>query len=284
MPNDLMGALDDKMAAVGTSQRFEFGKNWQRFLHSLNEQRISLAENSLCSMLDRQISARSFLDVGCGSGLFSLAAMRRGAERVHSFDYDLRSVACAAELKRRFFSGASNWTIERGDILDAEYLAGLGQFDVVYSWGVLHHTGRMWQALGNVVPLVRPGGKLFIAIYNDQGFRSRLWKKVKRLYNQGPGWRFLLVPSFCSYFGLRLFAKDLLSLRDPFDRYRRTADSRGMAFFTDVLDWLGGYPFEVAKPEEIFDFFRSKGFELERLKTAGVNHGNNEFVFRKCAE
>jgi hypothetical protein len=61
-------------------------------------------------------------------------------------------------------------------------------------------------------------------------------------------------------------------------------DPRGMAFLTDLLDWLGGYPFEVAKPEQVLDPFRSEGFELVRLKTAGVGHGNNEFVFVKCAE
>lgn len=285
MSDDSAGIVDESVATSDASRRFEFGKNWQRFLLSLDSQRISRAETSLCSMLGVEgFQHSSFLDVGCGSGLFSLAAMRKGAERIHSFDYDPESVVCAEELKRRYFSCAANWRIERGDVLDPTYLSSLGQFDVVYSWGVLHHTGKMWQALNNVVPLVRPG-KLFIAIYNDQGLRSSLWTRVKILYNYGVVGRLIVIPIFFSCFAFRALAKDLFLHRNSFARFgKEVKEPRGMAFLTDLLDWLGGYPFEVARPEQIFDFFRSKGFALVRLKTAGVHHGNNEFVFVKCAE
>lgn len=285
MSNNSSSVLADTVGSLKAIPRFEFGRNWQRFLESLNEQRISLAEESLCNMLGvESLQQSSFLDVGCGSGLFSLAAMRKGAERVFSFDYDPQSVACGEELKRRYFPGAPNWTVQRGDVLDPTYLSNLGQFDVVYSWGVLHHTGKMWQALGNVVPLVRPGGKLFIAIYNDQGLRSSLWTRVKVLYNYGVVGRLMVIPTFFSCFAFRALARDLFLRKNSFARLgKEVKDPRGMAFLTDLLDWLGGYPFEVAKPEEIFDLFRSKGFELVKLKTAGVSHGNNEFVFVKCA-
>ena len=39
------------------------------------------------------------------------------------------------------YAAQAAWTIETGDILNADYLAALGQFDAVYAWGVLHHTG-----------------------------------------------------------------------------------------------------------------------------------------------
>jgi len=140
--------------------RFAFGKNWQRFLRVLTEERVQEAEKSLCAMLEvADLREKSFIDVGSGSGLFSLAAMRLGSRRVHSFDYDPHSVACTQELKRRYFEKSDVWTIEQGSALDPAYLAQLGQFDIVYSWGVLHHTGNMWQALENVVPLVAPSGK-----------------------------------------------------------------------------------------------------------------------------
>src|SRR5205823_4486652 len=127
-------------------ERFEFGKNWQCFLRSLDEGRILAAEHSLRSMLGvEDFNQKTFLDVGCGSGLFSLAARRLGA-RVFSFDYDPQCVACTLQLKSTFFPGSSDWQIERGSALDQSYLRKPGAFDVVYAWGVLHHTGAMWKA------------------------------------------------------------------------------------------------------------------------------------------
>ena len=158
--------------------RFGFGKNWQRFLKCVDDARIAEGEKSLCSMLDiSDLRKKSFLDVGCGSGLFSLAAMRAGAVRVHSFDCDPQSVICMRTRvgKRRYFSGASNWTIQEADALDATYLSSLGKFDVVYSWGVLHHSGNMWRGLENLVPLVAPGGKLFIAMYTTTKAPSHIF-------------------------------------------------------------------------------------------------------------
>jgi len=264
--------------------RFEFGKNWQRFLRVLNDDRIAEADKSLCAMLETEnLNGKSFLDVGSGSGLFSLAAMRLGARTVHSFDYDPQSVACTRELKRRYFPGAENWTIEEGSVLDSAYLAGLGRYDIVYSWGVLHHTGNMWKALENVAPLVKEGGKLFIAIYNDQGGASRRWKKVKVLYNRGLAWRLLVVSVFIPYFVLGGFAVDVLRWKNPLARYCEYKKSRGMSRVHDWVDWLGGYPFEFAKPEQIFDFYRKRSFSLVKLKTCGGGLGNNEFVFQKCA-
>jgi len=135
---------------VRAGTRFEFGENWARFLSVLNEDRIIEAEKSLKEMLDiSDLKDKSFLDIGSGSGLFSLAARRLGA-RVRSFDYDPQSVACTNELKRFYFNDDPNWIIEEGNVLDDNYINSLGQYDVVYSWGVLHHTGEMWQALANV--------------------------------------------------------------------------------------------------------------------------------------
>jgi 2-polyprenyl-3-methyl-5-hydroxy-6-metoxy-1,4-benzoquinol methylase len=264
-----------------TEERFEFGRNWQRFLSYLTEERIVEAEKSLCAMLEvKDLRGKSFLDVGSGSGLFSLAAMRLGAERVYSFDFDPQSVACARELKRRYFDGISNWSIAQGSVLDSTFFSTLGQFDVVYSWGVLHHTGHMWQALENVIPPVGSEGKLFIALYNDQGALSRVWNKIKRAYNRSLLWRLLIVLTFASCFAIMFFAKDVLFLRkNPLSRYREYKRSRGMAYRTDLLDWLGGYPFEVARPDTIFDFLRARGFEMVKIKTAGIGWGLNEFVF-----
>lgn len=262
---------------VKSGERFEFGKNWSRFLDVLDEHRISLAVESLREMLDADsLVGQRFLDVGSGSGLFSLAASRLGAD-VHSFDYDPDSVACTSELRRRYAPDA-RWVVQHGSVLDRAYLAGLGEFDVVYSWGVLHHTGAMWTAIDNVLALVKPRGKLFIALYNDQGAWSRRWAAIKRFYCSGPIGRALVTAVFIPFWVGRDLAADIVWRRNPLSRYRSYRGSRGMSITHDWTDWLGGYPFEAAKPEAVFDYLKHHGFRLEKLKTAGGSVGCNEFV------
>jgi hypothetical protein len=264
--------------------RFPFGRNWASFLGVLTEARIQEAERSLREMLGAdRVAGAAFLDAGSGSGLFSLAAMRLGALRVHSFDFDPESVACAQELRRRYFPDAQNWTVEQGSVLDSDYMKRLGEWDIVYSWGVLHHTGRMWEALGQVTSHVRRPGLLFVSIYNDQGRMSTGWRWVKRFYNTGPVGRISVISAFVPYFAARGLTVDLLRGRSPAARYREYRTSRGMSLMHDWKDWLGGYPFEVAKPEEVFEFCRSRGFSLEKLTTCGGRFGCNEFVFNRLA-
>jgi 2-polyprenyl-6-hydroxyphenyl methylase/3-demethylubiquinone-9 3-methyltransferase len=266
---------------VASGERFEFGKNWQAFLRTVDEPRILAAEESLLSMLRcHDLAGRRFLDIGCGSGLFSLAARRRGA-RVHSFDFDTESVACARELRRRYAADAAEWTIEQGSVLDLDYLAALGTFDVVYSWGVLHHTGRMWEAVDAASRAVRPGGMLFIALYNDVGTKSRRWRRIKKIYNRLPRpFRPLLTAATIAPEEAKTLARLTLSGR-PLDYLKlwTTHGDRGMNRWRDAVDWVGGYPYEVATPEAVFDFCRERGFSLKTLKCGGVGLGCNEFVF-----
>jgi 2-polyprenyl-6-hydroxyphenyl methylase/3-demethylubiquinone-9 3-methyltransferase len=231
-------------------------------------------------MLGRdRIEGKTFLDVGSGSGLFSLAAMRLGARRVHSFDLDDDSVACAAELQRRYFSDDARWTIGQGSALDADYLARLGEWDVVYAWGVLHHTGEMWRALDLVARSVAADGRLLVALYNDQGRRSEIWRSIKRQYNRSALGKAAVLTAFVPYYVLRGVAVDLVvRQKNPLRRYREYAGMRGMSAFHDWKDWLGGYPFEVARPDEVEKFLGARGFSSLKSLTEGRGHGCNEFV------
>jgi len=263
---------------VEQGKRFEFGQNWALFLNSLDEGRIAIAEQSLRDMLGVEtLSGKRFLDIGSGSGLFSLVARRLGAT-VYSFDYDPQSVACTAELKRRYFTDDAEWTVEQGSVLDAGFLASSGTFDIVYSWGVLHHTGAMWQALENAGMRVADGGTLFISIYNDQERASRSWKVVKRAYNSLPhSLKFLVLWPVLVWMWGPIALRDMWHGR-PFATWRNYRQSRGMSAWRDVVDWVGGYPFEVAKPGEIHQFYHERGFTLAKLTTT-VHHGCNQYIF-----
>jgi len=265
-------ATSGHAAEVSQGERFEFGKNWSRFLTTLTEAKIVAAEDSLRAMLEVQdLHGKRFLDIGSGSGLFSLAARRLGAS-VHSFDYDPHSVACTRELRRRYFPDDNQWKVEEGSALDADYVRSLGEFDVVYSWGVLHHTGQMWAALDNARLPVALNGKLFIAIYNDTGSQSRRWRWIKKTYNELP--RFLRLPFAIAVSApgeIKYFIASTLTSQ-------RSQRRRGMNRWYDMIDWVGGYPYEVATPEQIFEFYKERGFYLAKLRCGGVGLGCNEFV------
>lgn len=276
-------------AEVTSGERFEFGKNWSRFLSTLNDDRINLAERSLVSFLGAErLDGKTFLDIGSGSGLFSLCARRLGA-KVFSFDYDPHSVACTRELRRRYFPEDQDWRVDSGSVLDESYLSTLGTFDIVYSWGVLHHTGSMWQALNNVKPLVKVGGQLFIAIYNDMGAATDDWAAIKKDYNSRSQLGALMLA-----LGV-IWREEKKSLRNHWKNrtigeWLRTwteydkISTRGMSRWHDWIDWIGGYPYERATVEQIVDVYGDDGFRLEKLADRSGEYGCNEFVFRREGE
>ena len=186
-------------------------------------------------------------------------------------------------LRRRYFPDASEWVVERGSALNRAYVGGLGLFDIVYSWGVLHHTGAMWEALDIACGAVADNGRLCVALYNDQGGASGRWAWVKRTYNELPapipqG----LVLAVGTYFETRQALIRLVRRQNPFSPMPGATRSRGMSRWHDLVDWVGGYPFEVASPDQVFSFCRDRGFELRHLATAGGGHACNEFVFERA--
>jgi len=263
---------------VESGSRFKFGSNWKRFLRVLNDDRINESEKALKEFLgDDYLSGKKFIDIGCGSGLSSLAARRLGAD-VLSFDYDPESVNCTLELKKRYFDNDQMWKVLRGSALDKEFLRSLGSFDVVYSWGVLHHTGSMWEALENVKVNTTVGGLLFIAIYNDCGEITEYWKKKKIKYNSLPDWLKTLY-AVKVWFPIE-FKSFKHKPKKYFKQWSEYKKSRGMSRWHDMIDWIGGYPYENATEKELIDFYEKDGYLL--LKAEPNNgYGCHQLVFKR---
>lgn len=266
-------SLDDK-------DKFAFGKNWQNFVtNSFSEKALENSKTRLADFLSpNSIEGKTFLDLGSGSGIHSLAALKLGAKEVLSIDYDQDSVSCTSKLKNDF-GYSDNWQVKRGSILDTDLIKDLGSYDVVYCWGVAHHTGNMWKSLENIILPVKTGGLLFVAIYNTVEGRmgSKKWQKIKKFYNKSPKIiKKIMEFVYISYNFFMLAIK----LNNPFSFIKKYKEKRGMSWKTDLIDWLGGYPYEHASVAEVFDFYSSKGFLLEKIKTTNYI-GCNQFLFRK---
>jgi len=245
------------MSATPTVDRFAFGKNWQSFAAIADEESISEAQRGLVKLFPNgELRGARILDVGCGSGLSMVAALRLGASHVHGIDIDPNSIKAASELLTRFDVGKS-WSVETATLFDLPPQS----CDIVYSWGVLHHTGAMWPALERVTTFVRPGGLLAVAIYRRSpacGF----WQKEKRFYSSAPPPVRLFIRSL---YKTAYLSAITASGRNPFDYvFNYHHRTRGMSFHHDIHDWLGGYPYESASPEEMVGFMTNHGFSLER--------------------
>jgi 2-polyprenyl-6-hydroxyphenyl methylase/3-demethylubiquinone-9 3-methyltransferase len=255
---------------------FGFGANWKKYLSDLDESAIRQAEDSFVAFTRLpRMDNQTFLDIGCGSGLSSLVAYRLGAERVLSLDIDPNCIDCVTALRARFADGTDKWDVLQGSALDRDLLGSLGRFSYVYSWGVLHHTGSMWQALDNVIGCVEPRGRLQIALYNEHRNSAR-WLKIKRICNKWPRTVSpLLKMSYVSY----VYAQSLARFQLPTKYVQQYRQNRGMSFRRDVDDWFDGLPYEYCKPDQVVNFLSDRGFVLLRLKVAG-SIGCNEFLFR----
>ena len=258
--------------------RYDFGCNWARFAETLDDSTIEQAVRNLDRLLPG-LEGGSFLDIGCGSGLHSLAAVKLGASPVHAFDLDAVSVETTRMVLNRFAPGAE-WDVEVKDML-ASTPEQIGLFDTVYSWGVLHHTDRMWEAIDRAAKFVAPGGRLALALYLKTRF-CRLWRLEKAFYSRHRGIRPLLL----GLFGTANLARQSLGGKNPVAYVRNYKRKRGMSFWRDMDDWLGGYPYDSVEPAALVAFIEQRGFGLERsFDTAPpfglFGSGCGEWVFRR---
>lgn len=253
---------------------FTFGKNWRGFLAQFNQAALDEAAINIRAWLGgRSLKGKRVLDVGCGSGIHSLSFWQHQPAELVSFDLDPLCVECTQSLRER--SGRpDNWRVTSGSALDSNFLAGLGQFDAVYAWGVLHHSGHLWKALANTCQLVVPGGRLWISIYTkgknyakDLGLKQR-YKAAGRWGKRAMEGRWIL-----GLMWQRLKARqNPLAWNQP--------SGRGMNTYHDLVDWLGGLPYEVADPQDVIDYCQSQGYKLERVKFAREG-GCSVYLFRR---
>ena len=266
-----------------TTPTFGFGQNWTNYLEHLTDERIATARTSLQDFLQvESLEGKSFLDIGCGSGLFSFGAYQLGAARIESFDVDSFSVHCTTHMRERA-GEPEHWQIGHGSVLDDEFMKSQDEFDVVYAWGCLHHSGHMWHAIENAAARVAPGGHFYLAIYGDRRhgvMTSQNWLRVKRLYNRMPG----PVRTLMTWiYGAGLLLSKVVRLKNPVRYVREYKQDRGMSWQHDLVDWIGGYPYEYASVQELFEFLRAKrpDFYLANLHTS-KGLGNHELLFKRA--
>lgn len=261
--------------------RFPFGNNWKSYVEKVGQVEVQNAQESLADLIGTEnIRGKTFLDIGCGSGIHSAAALKLGAKSVIAVDLDENSTNTTKEVLKSF-SPEESWEVVNDSIfgLEPSYKA-----EIVYSWGVLHHTGHLFASLEKILKLVATDGQLVISVYKKTPMCSQ-WKKIKSFFcRSGKATQFVLSLSFSAFYLLGV----LLSGRNPVKYVREYYKQRGQSWSTDIIDWIGGYPYESASPDEIIDFVTKRGFTLKKLRNAEspqayglFGTGCAEFIFKK---
>ena len=264
---------------IDQKSHFAFGKNWASYAETITEDKIEEAKKWLRRLVGDSLSGKRFLDIGCGSGIHSLAALRLGASEVVGIDLDADSVATTIAVLTRHAPNM-NWRASVFSVFDLDKL-GLGQFDVVYSWGVLHHTGDMYRALHCASTAVTPRGMFVFALYRVTAM-CWFWKIEKRWYAHSSRSTQAFARSiYVAFFWLGKFVTRG-RFRAHVAQYSR---NRGMDFYHDVHDWLGGWPYESISPEQVEVEMATLNFQPHRVparqkRSLGIfGSGCDEFVY-----
>jgi SAM-dependent methyltransferase len=274
-----MNASKDLLAQ---ESHFEFGKNWASYAKLITDAEINVATLELQRLMGGRLDGKRFLDIGCGSGLHSLAALRLGAAEVVSIDIDPDSVETTQRVLR-CHAPEESWRVMKLSVFDMDRKE-LGEFDVVYSWGVLHHTGDLRRALALAASMVRSGGRFALALYRRTPF-CWFWKLEKRWYAHGsPRSQKAARTAYLILFRLAFWLR-FRSYKRYVAEYR---GRRGMDFLHDIHDWMGGWPYESISPRQVDRLMLAHGLKVARsfarpwfvVEIFGA--GCNEYLYSKA--
>jgi 2-polyprenyl-3-methyl-5-hydroxy-6-metoxy-1,4-benzoquinol methylase len=261
------------------AMQFDFGQNWIEFAkQALTPEKVEQARQDFSHLFSGiNLNGATFLDIGFGQGLGLISAQKAGA---YVFGSDINpKCRQALALSASVLNLSLDIPVVIGSILDADVVSRISGlvaprtgFSIVHSWGVLHHTGNMKKAIENASSLVDDNGYLVLAIYNKH-WTSPAWRFIKWVYCFSPAW--LQAALNRLFFPVIAFAKFCVTGRNPFVK------NRGMDFYYDVIDWIGGYPYEYASGKELEALLAPMGFRCVKFEPAEVPTGCNEFVFVK---
>jgi ubiquinone/menaquinone biosynthesis C-methylase UbiE len=175
---------DDMRQEEGTTQRV-YGKLWDKYetdeyikeAYRIIESRFKNNEFDLSVL-----KGKTILDMGCGSGRYTIALTKTGAEKVYGIDLGKESIRKAALIAEK--SGIRNIEFDVGSVLDLPYEDNL--FDFIYSNGVLHHTENLEQGINELYRTLKPGGESFLYLYADGGIFWYSRKKMPRVMKKIP--------------------------------------------------------------------------------------------------
>jgi len=225
---------------------FSFGENWASYAEHIGKRELTAAKEGLRRLLGgTALAGKRLLDIGCGAGVHSLAALELGASEVVAVDLDPSSVKTARMLLAKYAPDA-HYRVEESSVFDLSPNI-LGKFDIVYSWGVLHHTGDMDLALRKAAGMLGERGEFVFALYR-RTLICPFWEVEKRWYSRAPrSSQWLARKAYVTLFVLGLWATGRSLAKYKAD-YHKT---RGMDFYHDVHDWLGGFPYESVSSKRI---------------------------------